>query len=173
MDQKNSAEAEPFARGCPAIRAKNKPDGWTTLFTRFTLGTALVGQKKYADAEPFLVQGYEGLKQRVAKMPPADKDELTIALKRLVQLYDSCGRPEKAALWRMKLDKPGATSAKPRYHVVAGPPATFLLSLHPRCATHHAYVLKAWVHDPVAVATAALIVQAPNRKRLPRRDLRQ
>jgi hypothetical protein len=109
----------------------------------------------------------------VAKIPLADKDELKLALKRLAQLHDACGLPEKAALWRMKLDKPGATSAKPRYHVVAGPPATFLLSLHPRCATHHAYVLKAWVHDPVAVATAALIVQAPNRKRLPGRNIRR
>jgi hypothetical protein len=169
LDQKKYAEAEPFARGCPAIRAKNKPDGWATLFTQFMVGTSLVGQKKYADAEPFLVQGYEGLKERVAKMPLADKDEL----KRLAQLHDSCSLPEKAFLWRMKLDKPGATSAKPRYHVVAGPPATFLLSLHPRCATHHAYVLKAWVHDPVAVATAALIVQAPNRKRLPERNIRR
>jgi hypothetical protein len=46
-------------------------------------------------------------------MAPADKDELTIALRRLVQLYDSCGQPEKAALWRTKLDKPGAADAKP------------------------------------------------------------
>jgi hypothetical protein len=46
-------------------------------------------------------------------MPLADKDELKLALKRLAQLHDSCGLPEKAALWRMKLDKPGATSAKP------------------------------------------------------------
>jgi hypothetical protein len=113
LDQNKFAEAEPFARQCLAIRAKNKPDGWTTLFIQFTLGTSLVGQKKYADAEPFLVRGYEGLKERVAKMPQADKDELTLALERLAQIYDACGLPEKAALWRMKLDKPGAAIAKP------------------------------------------------------------
>ena len=32
---------------------------------------------------------------------------------------------------------------------------------------------QAWAQDPVAVATAALIVQAPTRKYLPRWDLRQ
>ena len=57
LDQKKYAEAEPFARECLAIRAKNKPDGWTTFFTRFMVGTSLVGQKKYADAEPFLIAG--------------------------------------------------------------------------------------------------------------------
>ena len=55
------------------------------------VGTSLVGQKKYADAEPFLVQGYEGMKERAAKMPQAEKDEVNIALKRLAQLYDVCG----------------------------------------------------------------------------------
>ncbi len=113
LDQKKYAEAEPFARECLAIRAKNKPNGWTTFFTRFMVGTSLVGQKKYADAEPFLVQGYEGLKERVAKMPQADKDELTIALQRLAQLYDACGLPEKSAFWRTKLVRPGEASAKP------------------------------------------------------------
>jgi serine/threonine protein kinase/lipopolysaccharide biosynthesis regulator YciM len=113
LDQGKCAESEPFARECLAIRAKNKPGGWTTFFTRFMLGTALVGQKKYADAEPFLEQGYEGLKERVAKMPQEDQDELTVALGRLVRLYDSCGRPEKAAVWRTKLGKPGTADAKP------------------------------------------------------------
>jgi len=51
------------------------------------------------------VQGYEGMKQREAKMPPQAKDQrLREALERLVQLYDACGKKDKAAEWRKKLE---------------------------------------------------------------------
>ena len=67
------------------------------------IGASLVGQGKYAEAEPLLVQGYEGLKQREAKIPAWAKVHLTEALEWLVQLYEATGRPEKAAEWRAKL----------------------------------------------------------------------
>src|SRR5262249_43733679 len=62
------AEAETVLRECLAIRARKEPDAWTTPQTKSLLGASLLGQKKYADAEPFLLQGYEGLKQRGAKI---------------------------------------------------------------------------------------------------------
>ena len=80
------------------------------------LGEALVGQKQYAAAEPLLVQGYEGMKQREAKMPPQAKDlRLREALERLVQLYGACGKKDKAAEWRKKLEeaKAATKNAKP------------------------------------------------------------
>ena len=70
------------------------------------LGEALVGQMKYGDAEPLLVEGYAGIKQREAKMTPPTRDrELRAALGRLVQLYADWGKPDKAAEWRKKLDE--------------------------------------------------------------------
>ena len=42
---------------------------WTTFNTKSLLGASLLGQKKYAEAEPLLVAGYSGLKQREAKIP--------------------------------------------------------------------------------------------------------
>src|SRR5207245_269157 len=62
-----AADAEPILRDCLAIREKKEPDAWTTFNTKSMLGEALVGQKQYAAAEPLLVQGYEGMKQREAK----------------------------------------------------------------------------------------------------------
>jgi hypothetical protein len=35
------------------------------------LGAALAGQKKYAEAEQLLLQGYQGLKARESKITPA------------------------------------------------------------------------------------------------------
>ncbi len=63
----------------------------------------LLGQKKYAEAEPLLVQGYEGMKAREAKIPPQSKKRLTEAAERIVQLYDAWGKPDQAAEWRKRL----------------------------------------------------------------------
>jgi len=63
-------EAEPPLRKSVAIRDVMQPDGWRTLNTKSLLGGALLGQKKYADAEPLLRVGYKGLKSRAEKLKP-------------------------------------------------------------------------------------------------------
>ena len=76
------------------------------------LGGALLGQKKYADAEPLLLAGYEGMKQREKTIPPQDKDlRLREALERLVQLYEATDKKDEAAKWRKELDTQKKTSA--------------------------------------------------------------
>jgi eukaryotic-like serine/threonine-protein kinase len=97
------AEAERLARECLAIRQKQIPDDWRTFNARSMLGGSLLGQKKYAEAEPLLVTGYEGMKQREAKIPAPGKPRLKEALQRLAQLYEETGQSEKAAEWRQKL----------------------------------------------------------------------
>ena len=64
------AEAEGPARECLAIRERDIPEDWRTFNARSMLGDSLLGQKKYAEAEPLLLSGYEGLKQREASIPP-------------------------------------------------------------------------------------------------------
>src|SRR5439155_20309113 len=100
MQAGRPAEAEPVLRECLALREKTQPDDWITFHNRSLLGGALLAQKKPAEAEPLLLQGYEGLKQREAKIPAASKVRVAEALERLVQLYEATGRPEEAAKWR-------------------------------------------------------------------------
>lgn len=97
------AEAEPLARECLALREKEIPDDWRTFNSRSMVGGALLGQKKYSEAEPLLLSGYEGLKQRESQIPAIGKPRLKEALQRLVQLYDATGRADKAAEWKQKL----------------------------------------------------------------------
>ena len=52
-----------------AIRQKKNPDDCDTFETRILLGDSLLRQKKYTDAEPILLQGYEGMKARESKIP--------------------------------------------------------------------------------------------------------
>src|SRR3979490_1673686 len=44
-------ESEKFLRESLAIRDSNEPAAWPTFSTRSQLGAALLGQKKYAEAE--------------------------------------------------------------------------------------------------------------------------
>jgi tetratricopeptide (TPR) repeat protein len=118
------AQAEPLLREWVAIRMKIDPNEWTTFNAQSVLGGALLGQKKYAEAEPLLVQGYQGLRKVLAPGAARDADptppstrqlRIAEALDRLIQLYDQWGKPDEAATWRNERDKRKAAAppAKP------------------------------------------------------------
>ncbi len=111
--QKKPAEAELKFRECLAIRQKHQPDDWTTFDAKSGLGEALLDQKKFAEAEPLLVSGYEGMKQRKDKIPAQDMPRLNKALERLVRLYDAWGKPDEAAMWRKELAASGKPTSGP------------------------------------------------------------
>jgi tetratricopeptide (TPR) repeat protein len=93
--------AEPVLRECLATRERAAPADWTTANTRSMLGDALLGQKKYADAESLLRLGYDALKKLEAKIPPTVRNErLREAADRLARLYEAIGYPEESAKWR-------------------------------------------------------------------------
>jgi len=110
------AAAEPLLRECLTIREKQEPDAWMTRNTESLLGGALLGQKKYAEAEPLLVKGYEGLITR-ENAPGADAARLAIqqripeALDRLIELYTATGKPDEAKKWQAERAKYPANQA--------------------------------------------------------------
>ena len=103
LKQLKYADAELLLRESLHIREQKKQNDWKTFHTTSMLGGSLLGQMKFADAEPLLLAGYDGMNQRETKIPAPDRHRLTDALGRLVQLYDAWGKPEKAAEWRAKL----------------------------------------------------------------------
>lgn len=58
---------------------------------------------RHAEAEPLLLSGYEGMKQRKDQIPVVGRPRLKEALQRLVQLYGATNRPDQAAEWKKKL----------------------------------------------------------------------
>ena len=96
-----------------AVREAKAPDAWPTFNTKSLLGGSLLGQTKYAEAEPLLRAGYEGMKQRIETIPVISRDRVVQALDRLVELAEATGNVENAKMWkaeRTKLD--GATKPK-------------------------------------------------------------
>lgn len=97
--------AELLLRDCLAIREKTRPDDWTTFDAKSMLGGALLGQKKYADAEPLLLAGYEGMKQREAHIPDQENVRLPEALDRLIELYAANDKPDEVKKWQAERAK--------------------------------------------------------------------
>jgi hypothetical protein len=92
--------AETVLRTCLTRRERQEPDRWTTSEAKALLGAALLGQKQYAKAEPLLLEGYQGMKQREALIPVPSRVRLTETLGRLAQLCDACGNKAQADQWR-------------------------------------------------------------------------
>ena len=96
------AQAERLLRETLSIREKKFPDDWSTFEAMSLLGGSLLAQKKLADAEPYLVRGYEGLAARVTKIPAPYRKVLSEALERIIRLYEDWGKKDRAATWREK-----------------------------------------------------------------------
>jgi serine/threonine protein kinase len=106
LELKAWSQAEPILRESVTILENKTPDDWRTFWSKSMLGEALLGLKNFAEAEPLLQQGYEGMNARRAKIPNASigQANLTLAVDRLVQLYDTLGKEAEAAKWRAELE---------------------------------------------------------------------
>jgi hypothetical protein len=110
--QRHYADAEALLRECLTISVESQVvDEGVLAVLRSRLGGALLGQKKYAEAEPLLRQGADGLLADARRKPqlyasgtPRRRD-LTGALNRLVQLYDATDKQDEAARWRKELER--------------------------------------------------------------------
>jgi eukaryotic-like serine/threonine-protein kinase len=105
LKRRQYTAAEPVLRDCLRIREQKQPDLWMTFNTRSLLGEALLGQKQYADAEPLLVKGYEGMKAREKAIPPQANTRIPEALERLIELYTVTHKPDEARKWRAERAK--------------------------------------------------------------------
>jgi serine/threonine protein kinase/tetratricopeptide (TPR) repeat protein len=119
---KSYVEAETHLRQCLQVWENRLPHGghyWLGLsrqgaareyaFAKCLLGASLLGQKKYKEAEPLLLRGYEGLtlpqEPRDAGPTPFVKRRRVEALGWLVRLYEEWGKADEAARWRGELEK--------------------------------------------------------------------
>jgi len=92
-----AAEGEPYLRDALAIRQKNFPaDDFVVAHTSSMLGECLTAQKRFEEAQPLLLNGYNNLKAKLG-----DQNRRTIdARQRLAKLYDDWGKPDQAAQFR-------------------------------------------------------------------------
>jgi serine/threonine protein kinase/tetratricopeptide (TPR) repeat protein len=95
-------DAETLAREGLSLCGKRLSDDWRIFDSRARLGGILLAQRRYADAEPLLLAGYDGLKQREERIPANSRRRLKETARQLAQLFDAIARPDQAAEWRKK-----------------------------------------------------------------------
>jgi eukaryotic-like serine/threonine-protein kinase len=102
VSQRKFSESEPLAREAVAFYRSKQSDEWNGFYAESLLGASLAGEKKYSDAEPLLLKGYEGMLARRDRIGVPDRYYLDRGREWLVQLYSAWGKPEKAAAWKKK-----------------------------------------------------------------------
>jgi hypothetical protein len=112
LADRNDAAAEAILRECLAVNRARHPDGRATASLSCLLGQALLGQRKYTDAEPLLLAAYQALRHE-AETAPECRADLAEVVERLVQLYQAWDKKDKADEWHKRREtskqaEPGA-----------------------------------------------------------------
>jgi serine/threonine-protein kinase len=96
-------EGEKILREAVKIRTESLPKEhyWVAL-ANSALGECLTIQKRYSEAEPLLLDSYQSLK----KSQSADSPRTTIALQRLINLYEAWNKTDRATPYRALLPAP-------------------------------------------------------------------
>ena len=68
------------------------PDHWRTVWALTTQGASLTQLSRYAEAEPLLLESYEGLRSNTGARPA----HIETARRYIAELYEAWGRPEDA-----------------------------------------------------------------------------
>jgi eukaryotic-like serine/threonine-protein kinase len=102
QSQQKFAESETLAREALEFYRKKQPDDWHRFRAESLLGASLSGQKRYAEAGPLLLEGYQGMLTRKERMAVPDWYHLDRARQWIVELYRAWGNPMQAAEWRQK-----------------------------------------------------------------------
>jgi hypothetical protein len=61
-----------------------------------------LGQEKFDDSLPLLIDGYQGMKKLKATIPDIAKPNLDSAIQRIISLYESTDREAEAETWRKR-----------------------------------------------------------------------
>src|SRR5260370_30651783 len=97
------AEAEPVLRECLAIQRQTAPDDHRRFRTESLLGQTLLHLNRFSESEPLLLSGYEGLKQREARLTASRRSLIAETARALVALYEAWNRPADSTRWRALL----------------------------------------------------------------------
>ena len=108
LQQERFADAESTSRELLTAYQESAPDNWRRIYTQAILGASLVGERKYEEAEPILTSAYDGLVEKRESMLAEFRPTIAGWGERIVAMYESWGRPEKAAEWREKAALAGA-----------------------------------------------------------------
>jgi eukaryotic-like serine/threonine-protein kinase len=102
QSQGKFSDSEKLSKEAMEFYRTERPDDWRRFRAESLLGASLAGEKKYAEAEPLLLEGYQGMLARKTRIGMPNRYHLELAHRWIVQLYRAWGKPAKAAAWNEK-----------------------------------------------------------------------
>jgi hypothetical protein len=91
------AESEPLARKAFETDSIKRPDSWQRFYAESLVGAGLAGEKRFAEAEPLLLAGYQGMAARQERMGVFNSYYPERAREAIVRLYQAWGKTDKAS----------------------------------------------------------------------------
>jgi hypothetical protein len=98
--ERKFVQGEQLAREARDRSRKIEPESWRRYYAESLLGENLAGLKRYAEAEPLLLEGYNGMMAHADQIIAPQHFVVERASAWVPQLYDAWGKPERAAAWR-------------------------------------------------------------------------
>lgn len=135
MKQSKYKEAEVAFRESEANRRMSRAPRhtWQSFNKTSILGAILAGQKRFVEAEPLLVGGYQGMRDRLDKIPPMWVSICVVeTLERVIRMYEDWGKPKVAAKWKSELIALQRTLRKRRPVAAPRPTRPPVAALKPR-----------------------------------------
>jgi hypothetical protein len=96
------AQGEALAREAFEFHLAKQPDTWRRFWVESLLGASLAGQKNFAQAEPHLIAGVQGMEQRKDQIGVPNLYYLDRAREWVALLHKNGGKAETAAEWGPK-----------------------------------------------------------------------
>jgi len=105
LAQRRYPEAEELLREASRRTEKLWPGSAQLFYVRDLLGESLADQARYAEAEPLLLEGCQGLRRCHRSMLPYldPARRVSESLQRLVRFYEAWGKSSQAAEWKQQL----------------------------------------------------------------------
>jgi tetratricopeptide (TPR) repeat protein len=102
LKQRKYSEAEAALREALDGPLKDDAEPWQKSEMQSLLGASLVAQARFAEAEPLLLAGYQELIHDQSTIPWDSRSVIGQTDERIMELYESWGKPEKAKAWRLE-----------------------------------------------------------------------
>jgi tetratricopeptide (TPR) repeat protein len=100
--QKRYSVAKALLRSGLTVCEKSGVDSWEHYSIMAVLGSSLVGEQKYAEAETLLLRAYEKMKERESQVAVRDRLLVKKTAERLGKLYHDQNRMDQARDWHNK-----------------------------------------------------------------------
>ena len=99
LEERKFSAVAPIAREVMELDGGRRPDHWERFMAESILGASLLGEKKYSEAERWLLAGYRGIEARKDKLDASDRYRTGRVRGWIEKLYREWGKREEARAW--------------------------------------------------------------------------